>query len=277
MSHNAYDELAPYYDAWQDGLRDPRDWADLALAIYEHVHGTPERPLKILDFGCGSGSVAEALANQGHFVTGIDLSEGMISLAEDRIGEGGSLRFLAGDLNTMDPEALSPEVLHCPELTEGYDLVIAYLETFNHFPDSTSLVEIYHSLGKLLVPDGLLFFDVLREDYILQVLPDLAFGEVLDETDSIYLIWENETLFEPLRNRAKLTFFKEESKDLFRRIPRVVEERYYAAEELQASLAEAGLELIGEVDPLELIPLEEDSFFSTDRHFYLAKKSPQDL
>lgn len=273
MSNRAYDELAPYYDAWQDGLRDPDDWAALALAVYDEIEGSGGKPLKILDFGCGSGSVAEALAEQGHFVTGIDLSEGMIALAEERNSESGSLSFLAGDLNLLDPVLLSPQELHGSELSDGYDLIIAYLETFNHFPDTASLEQIFQTLEQYLAPQGLIFFDVLREDYILEVLPDLAFGEVLDETDSIYLIWENETLFDPLRNRAKLTFFKEETEDVFRRIPRVVEERYYSAEELQASLLTAGLELMGEIDPLDFVPLEEDSFFSTDRHFYLVRRS----
>lgn len=272
MTYNAYDELAPYYDAWQDGLRDPNDWAALALALYDETVGTDGEPLKILDFGCGSGSVARALAERGHFVTGVDLSEGMISLANLQHSGAAHLHFVAGDLNQVDPENLSPVSLFSPELGEGYDLIIGYLETFNHFPDLESLEQIFQTLQKFLAPHGLLFFDVLRENYILDVLPDLAFGEVLDDTDSIYLIWENKTLFDPLRNRAKLTFFKEEAADLYRRIPRVVEERYYAADELQAALASAALELTAEVDPLALIPLEEDSFYSTDRHFYLARR-----
>lgn len=275
MMNNAYDELAPYYDAWQDSLRDPQDWAALALTLYDETIGMDERPLKILDFGCGSGSVSQALAERGHYVTGVDLSQGMIELAKEHHAHMDNLHFIAGDINSIEPSTLSPSSLFHPELCEGYDLIIAYLETFNHFPELSSLEQIFQTLRNYLAPHGILFFDVLREDYILEVLPDLAFGEVLDETESIYLIWENETLFDPLRNRAKLTFFREEGPDLYRRVPRMVEERYYSAEDLQVSLATAGIELVAEVDPLAVVPLQEDSYFSTDRHFYLARRSDE--
>jgi len=46
---------------------------------------------KVLEPGCGSGRMLEALAGRGLDVTGIDLSEPMLQLARHRLGERGRL------------------------------------------------------------------------------------------------------------------------------------------------------------------------------------------
>ncbi len=44
------------------------------------------RPLRILDLGCGSGRLSHALARRGHDVLGVDFAEGCIELAESHRG-----------------------------------------------------------------------------------------------------------------------------------------------------------------------------------------------
>lgn len=61
-----------------------------------------EEPKKILDVGCGTGSIALILSRLGHDVSGIDLSPGMLSVCERKAAERG----LALDLKEGDAEAL---------------------------------------------------------------------------------------------------------------------------------------------------------------------------
>ena len=56
----------------------------------------------ILDVGCGPGINAEIFINNGHKVTGIDISEQMIALAEKRCPEGNFSVKKAGDLETSE-------------------------------------------------------------------------------------------------------------------------------------------------------------------------------
>ncbi len=86
MSHKAqspdtWDSIAGKYDGlWPDqSLADPS-----VRAAWKRLYAEvlPERPLEVLDAGCGTGSLALALAELGHRVTGIDFSPAMIEQAQ---------------------------------------------------------------------------------------------------------------------------------------------------------------------------------------------------
>ena len=66
-------------------------------------HLPPQKPLKILDIGCGAGFFSILLTEKGHDVTGIDLTESMVEeavlLAEE---EGSPARFLVMDAEKLD-------------------------------------------------------------------------------------------------------------------------------------------------------------------------------
>ncbi|WP_353243329.1 malonyl-ACP O-methyltransferase BioC [Providencia sp.] len=42
------------------------------------------KPLRVLDAGCGTGFFSQKLKNQGHIVTGLDLSSGMLDVAKSK-------------------------------------------------------------------------------------------------------------------------------------------------------------------------------------------------
>jgi SAM-dependent methyltransferase len=64
-------------DAADHGLRTPETYAAWAALFAEWVPA----PSRVLDLGCGTGSLAVLLARQGHRVTGVDLSPRMVELA----------------------------------------------------------------------------------------------------------------------------------------------------------------------------------------------------
>jgi SAM-dependent methyltransferase len=55
----------------------------------------------IVDIGCGTGSLAVALAGRGHAVTGLDPSPAMIEVARHRPGAS-SVRFILGSADQLD-------------------------------------------------------------------------------------------------------------------------------------------------------------------------------
>ncbi|MFJ9375561.1 class I SAM-dependent methyltransferase [Streptomyces sp. NPDC101455] len=86
-------EAATFDEEPDHGLRDPeirRAWAD-------RLHGwLPDRAADILDLGCGTGSLSLLAAEQGHHVTGVDLSPAMVDLARAKLA-GRDAAFLIGD------------------------------------------------------------------------------------------------------------------------------------------------------------------------------------
>ncbi|MBF8172438.1 class I SAM-dependent methyltransferase [Streptomyces olivaceus] len=89
-----WDVAAASFDDEPDhGLRDAgvrRAWA-ARLASW-----LPERPGDVLDLGCGTGSLSLLAAEQGHRVTGVDLSPAMVALARAKLA-GRDAVFLTGD------------------------------------------------------------------------------------------------------------------------------------------------------------------------------------
>jgi len=54
--------------------------------------------LNILDIGCGTGEMSLLLSQMGHCVTGIDLSENMLCVAEEKAkNKGLNIKFIKGD------------------------------------------------------------------------------------------------------------------------------------------------------------------------------------
>jgi ubiquinone/menaquinone biosynthesis C-methylase UbiE len=107
----------------------------------------PSRRLEVLDVGCGTGEIGLLFAELGHHVTGLDLSDKMITRARDKASKKGfEVTFKKGDAEAPPFEA------------ETFDVVVNrhLLWTLPH-PDTA--VRSWGSLlkkgGVLIVVDGL--------------------------------------------------------------------------------------------------------------------------
>jgi ubiquinone/menaquinone biosynthesis C-methylase UbiE len=72
----------------------------------------PKPPSRVLDVGCGTGVIALLVADLGHKVVGVDLSEGMLAKARAKAGGRKGIRFARGN-------ALAP-----PGKPATYDAVV---------------------------------------------------------------------------------------------------------------------------------------------------------
>ncbi len=89
-----WDAVAPTFDTAPDhGLTDPVVRAAWAARLREWV---PNTAAEVLDVGCGTGSLALLLAEQGHRVTGVDLSPVMVERARRKLA-GHPVEVLIGD------------------------------------------------------------------------------------------------------------------------------------------------------------------------------------
>lgn len=124
---------------------------------------------KVVDVGCGGGILAESMAKKGAHVTGIDLSEKPLKVADLHSLESGvQVRY----------ELISAENLAAREPGQ-YD-VVTCMEMLEHVPDPASIVRACATLVK---PGGHVFFStinrntksylyaVIGAEYILKLLP----------------------------------------------------------------------------------------------------------
>lgn len=124
---------------------------------------------RVLDVGCGGGILSESMAEKGAIVTGIDLGEKALKVAQLHSLESGV---------DVDYRYISAEA-YAEEAAGQYD-VVTCLEMLEHVPDSASIVS---ACAKLVKPGGHVFFStinrnpkayvfaVLGAEYILKMLP----------------------------------------------------------------------------------------------------------
>jgi 2-polyprenyl-6-hydroxyphenyl methylase/3-demethylubiquinone-9 3-methyltransferase len=124
---------------------------------------------KVLDVGCGGGILAESLSKAGGIVTGIDLSNKALKVAE--------LHQLESN-TSVQYRSISAEDL-AKEEPEQYD-VVTCMEMLEHVPDPSSVVQACATLCK---PGGRIFFSTLNRnpksylfaiigaEYVLRLLP----------------------------------------------------------------------------------------------------------
>jgi magnesium-protoporphyrin O-methyltransferase len=168
------DRIASYFDErahrW-DRLTSERPVGRIRATVREgrrRMHDTvrswlPEdiKGARILDAGCGTGSLAIALAEEGADVTAMDVSEAVLDVARERIAPlrlSGSVAFLHGDL-VRPSEAVYDYVvavdsfIHYPERQLG-TMVEAQTRCAKHgvlftFAPWTTLLATMHAVGKL--------------------------------------------------------------------------------------------------------------------------------
>ena len=123
----------------------------------------------VLDVGCGGGILSESMAVRGAKVTGIDLGEKTLKVAQLHSLESG----VAVDYQLISVEKLAEQQ------PASFD-VVTCLEMLEHVPDPASVVA---ACAKLVKPGGKVFFStinrnpkaylfaVIGAEYVLNMLP----------------------------------------------------------------------------------------------------------
>lgn len=209
--HN-YQRFAQFYDALTENVDyqvRSQYLTDLFLHYGGHIDG-------ILDIGCGTGELAKQLAEKGYRVTGLDLSDDMLTIAAAK--EIPNAFFYHGDMTDFT-------------LPEAFDACICTLDSLNHLPDLEAVTACVQCVYKALKPGGLFLFDVNTVYKHQQILGDNAF--IYDE-EGYFLAWDNELLDER-RVRMLLDFFILNG-DVYERYSEEIIETAYTQEELCRAL-----------------------------------------
>lgn len=169
---NAYQNLAHSYDR----LTNDVDY-DAVVAFYKTIW---EReglaPRTAVDLACGTGSVALRLAQMGLRVTGVDLSEDMLTVAQMRCAE------------LFQPPRFVHQALQALYLPVGVDLAVCALDSLDYITEPENCAEAIHRTYKVLNPGGLFIFDVNTPEK-LRAMDGQVF---LDEDDDVYCVWRGE-------------------------------------------------------------------------------------
>jgi len=211
----AYNKFAKYYDAYVNGFSDDLD-------LYRSFC---ERNNKILEVGCGTGRVIKYMLDKGLTnITGIDISENMLSIARGKLD-----KYLKSNNLTLKKHDLS-----ATPLLEGFEKLFVTYYTFNYIlqnPDKF-LRNAYLSMAKnsFIIIDlfyPLLFLDPASDNIWLERKINLKGNK------SITL--RSKKRFDGTFERRTLVFVGEDDSTTVE-----TSRRFYSREEIEELLHQAG-------------------------------------
>jgi len=114
-----------------------------------------ETPMKILDLACGHGRHANRLAELGHNVTGVDITQGFLEIAMNEVKkEGLTVKYIQKDMREI-------------KFKKEFDRVILLFTSFGYFADEDNF-KVLKNVANALKPGGLFCFDTLNRDNFLK-------------------------------------------------------------------------------------------------------------
>ena len=169
---DAYKNLAASYDR----LTNDVDYA-ATVDFYEQILAREGlKPRTCVDLACGTGSVTAILAERGYQVTGVDMSEEMLTEAA---------------MKTMDmenPPVFSCQLLQQLRLPRAVDMAVCALDSLDYITDPADCAEAIRRAYRALNPGGIFIFDVNTPEK-LRAMDGQVF---LDEDDDVYCVWRGE-------------------------------------------------------------------------------------
>ena len=216
---DAYKNLAASYDR----LTNDVDYEATVEFYMEILRREGITPRTVVDLACGTGSVTEILARKGYRVTGVDMSEEMLTEAAMKT------------MDMMEPPMYSCQLLQNLRLPRGVDMAVCALDSLDYILDPADCKEAIRRAYKALNPGGIFIFDVNTPEK-LRAMDDQVF---LDEDDDVYCVWRGEFDEETNIWSYGMDLFQREG-NMWRRSFEEHREYAYSQEQLTGFLKDAG-------------------------------------
>ncbi|TKD70196.1 class I SAM-dependent DNA methyltransferase [Pseudalkalibacillus hwajinpoensis] len=206
----------------------------------------------VLDLGSGTGECSLRLAESGFNVTAVDLSEHMLSVAQDKAMQKKlSLKFLHQDMREL-------------ETGEMYDVITIFCDSLNYITDIDGVKEVLRRVYDHLKPQGILLFDV----HSLHKIKEFIGQTFASNEEEISYIWNSFAGEEQGSVEHELSFFLENEEGLYERFDELHLQRTFQIADYKTWLTEVGFEIISiKADFTEQSPTED-----SERIFFRAIK-----
>lgn len=241
----------PYRDfAWvYDVLNENADYDALARYIIAQLHSFGIEDGTIADLGCGTGDLTLRLAQAGYDMLGVDASEDMLSILQNKAWESG-----------CDNIFLVHQKLESLRLYGTVRAAVSSFDTFNHIGPYAKLQKAIFKAAQYIEKGGVLLFDMNTPYKHEEVLADNTFEL---QTEEVECIWKNH--FDAENARTRITVQIQTDREAF---TERFYEYMYTLTQIQQACEAAGMTVRSVCDGEAFAPLRGD----TQRYFITAIK-----
>ncbi|TMU85610.1 methyltransferase domain-containing protein [Bacillus sp. BHET2] len=209
---------------------------------------------KVLDIACGTGELTLKLAVEGYDVTGVDLSQDMLMIAQEKASAlNEKIHLFQQDMSELD------------SLGE-YDIITIFCDSLNYLEAEQDVKNTFNSVFAHLKQDGLFLFDVHSIFKMTQIFINQTFT-LSDE--QVSYIWDCFPGDVPNSVEHELTFFvKDEETRQYERVEELHKQRTYPILTLKEWLTSSGFDVLNITADFT----EESPSDQSERIFFACKK-----
>lgn len=199
-----------------------------------------EHGASVLDFGCGVGRHARAMARRGYRVTGVDFSQEAVRTARQADDVGAAAEFVHGDCRVVD-------------LGRQFDMGYCLYDVVGSFPDDEDNMRILENLSRHVRTGGFIAVSVMSYPYTAakakhkadiiadsRLLETLKAGRIMQETGDVF-----DPDYFVLDTRKRVVYRKEQF-DIGHPLPKeiIVRDRRFDIDEIAGMCRKVGVEVI---------------------------------
>lgn len=243
-----YQGFASIYDALMDEAP-YEQW----LAYFERcIQQYSIKNKRIVDLGCGTGRLAAMVAKKGYELWGVDVSEEMLAMANERFHEEGIASFT---LIHQDMREL--------QLPGLFGLMYSFCDCLNYITEEEELLQVFLHVHQHLEEGGLFLFDMHSPYKITHIYGS---GPVVDDDPEISYMWIPVVDEAHLLVEHNIHFFVREQADVYRRFTEVHVQRSYPLEKIRALLYKANFDILSITADFA----DEGPHEQSERYFFAA-------
>ncbi|MFH1428761.1 MAG: methyltransferase domain-containing protein [Candidatus Margulisiibacteriota bacterium] len=117
-------------------------YPEMVQALVSAIPHDPEAPIKVLDLGCGTGTIAKTVKERfpNAHITCLDLAENMIEIAKAKLSAYENTRYIVSDFANCN-------------FNEQYNVIISSL-ALHHLKTDDEKIAMYSKIYNSLAPGG---------------------------------------------------------------------------------------------------------------------------
>lgn len=221
----SYNFFASVYDSLTDNVEYSRRAEYICSLLSENgIDGG-----LLLDLACGTGSMSVELALKGYSVIGVDLSEEMLSIAQEKKYETNlDMMFLCQDMRELD-------------LYGTIDCACCNLDGINHLNCEEDIKETFGKISLFMNDGGIFIFDVNTLYKHRCVLADNCF---VYDCDDVFCVWQNFLQQDNATVNIDLDFFAENEDGEYSRFSECFSEKAYEINTIKELLEQSDFTVI---------------------------------
>lgn len=225
------------YAQFYDLLYQDKNYIDEVIYIDELIKNYAVESRDVLDLGCGTGKHSLLMAQFGYQVCGIDASQDMLNIANQRKENhdksiSGNLGYICSDIRNMNGN-------------QEYDVIVSLFHVMSYQITEQDIYSVLNTVNNNLKKNGLFIFDFWYGPAVLKEKPHTRVKKVIKDNIKVTRIAEPLHRIEDNIVEILYTIYaKEPQEKQFREISELHKIRYFFREELEMFLSDNSLDII---------------------------------